>query len=151
MRSAPNGQGWEFLHPRCALDRAEDLEEVRKMIAGEEYEIATDEVRWLLGGCTDFIEAHKILGELALLAQDVPLARGHFGYAYQLGAKAWQAAGKPTPVPYALPANQAFFEAGKGLAYCLKELGKPKLLSDLIATLTLCDPTDPLNIRGFLA
>jgi hypothetical protein len=151
LRQAADGTGWEFLHPRCALDRAEDLEEVRKMIEANELEVATDEVRWLLGGCTDYIEAHKTLGELALLSQDIPLARGHFGYAYQIGFKAWQSAGKPTPLPYVLPANHAFFEAGKGLAYCLKELNKPKMLADVVATLATCDPTDPLNVKGFLS
>src|SRR5437016_1135736 len=113
LRRSPAAAGWEFLHPRCALDRRDDLEEVQQMIEGGEHEIAVDELRWLLNGCSDFIDAHRQLGELALLDQDWQLARGHFGYAYQIGVKAWERTGKPTPVPYRLPGNQSFFEAGK--------------------------------------
>ena len=51
--------------------------------------MAIDELRWLLEVCRDMIEAHFLLGKLAVEAEhDVPLARGHFGYAYQLGVKA---------------------------------------------------------------
>lgn len=120
------------------------------MIEGGEFEIATDELRWLLSGCTDFIDAHRQLGELALLDQDWQLARGHFGYAVQIGLTAWEKAGKPTPLPYRLAANQAFFESGKGLALCLKQLGKFELLDDTRATLLLLDPTDPLGISRLL-
>jgi len=141
---------WEFLHPRCALDRAEDLEEVRKMIEAEEAEIATDELRWLLGGCTDFIDAHKALGELALLENDIPLARGHFGYAVQIGKKAIDGAKCKGQVPYRIETNTAFHEAGKGLAYCLKEMGKHNMLRDVVNLLLRCDPSDPLGVRSML-
>ena len=120
------------------------------MITGGEFEIAIDELRWLLNGCSDFIDAHRQLGELALLDQDWQLARGHFGYAHQIGVKAWERAGKPTPVPYALPGNQAFFEASKGLAQSLKQLTKLDLLSDVVAILLTLDPADPLGVRGLL-
>ena len=50
-------------------------------------------------------------------------------------------------VPYRLPANQAFFEAGKGLAFCLRELGKAALAADVVARLLACDPSDPLGVR----
>src|SRR5262245_53817937 len=79
---------WELVHPRCAQARAEDIEEVHKMIAAGETEIARDELRWLLDECHDFIEAHTLLGDLALAENDLKLARGHYGYAYQLGLKA---------------------------------------------------------------
>ena len=117
------------------------------MIEAGETEIASDELRWLLSGCTDFILAHRMLGELALTdGHDVPLARGHFGHAYQLGLAALRREKMPTPVPYALVENQAFFEAGKGLAYCLKELGRPELAREVIDQLLHCDPTDPLGL-----
>ena len=50
MRRTADGQAWELLHPQCAGDRAEDLEEVQKMIDAGEAEIATDELRRLLNG-----------------------------------------------------------------------------------------------------
>ena len=120
------------------------------MVSEGEHEIAVDELRWLLNGCPDFIDAHRQLGELALLDQDFHLARAHFGYAIQIGVKAWEKAGKPTPLPYAPAANQAFFESGKGLAYCLKKLEKFDLLEDVVELLLKLDPTDPLGVRGFV-
>src|SRR5262245_42144351 len=79
------GPAWELVHPRCALARADDMDDVRQMVEHGETEIAVDELRWLLNGCSDFIDAHRLLGELALGAEDFPLARGHFGYAFRLG------------------------------------------------------------------
>jgi hypothetical protein len=152
VREAQGGAGWELLHPRCALDRREDLDEVRTMIDAGEVDIAIDELRWLLDGCSDCIEAHGMLGELALSAdQDPQLARGHFGYAYQLGLTALRRANMPTPVPYRVPANQAFFEAGKGLAYCLTQLEKPEMAREVLDLLLACDPTDPLGFTGMRA
>ncbi len=119
------------------------------MIAGGEIEIAREELQWLLSGCTDMIDAHKTLGELALLDQDLPLARGHFGYAYQIGVKALDRAGAAT-APYRLSANQAFFEAGKGLAYCLCELGKAEMAAEVVERLLGFDPSDPLGVRALL-
>jgi hypothetical protein len=149
-RKAPGGEGWELVHPRCALDRSEDVEEVHKMVEAGEIDIARDELQWLLSGCTDMIDAHKTLGELALLDHDLPLARGHFGYAYQIGAKALDRAGATTGVPYRLAANQAFFEAGKGLAYCLRELSKTEMAAEVVERLLACDPSDPLGVRTLL-
>ena len=150
LRKAPAGGGWELVHPRCARDRQLDLEEVRKMLDAGEVEVATDECRWLLSGCSDCLEAHRILGEIALAANDLPLARGHFGYAYRLGAKAIEAAGNPSPVPYRLSANQGFLESGKGLAFCLKQLGKPEMAQEVVSHLLRCDPDDPLGVRKLL-
>jgi hypothetical protein len=132
VRQVSGQNTWELTHPRCARDRAEDLEEVQAMIEGGESEIAIDELRWLLNGCADFIEAHCLSGTLALSEDsDVPLARGHFGHAYHLGLRALQAAKNPVPVPYQRKANQPFFEAGKGLAWCLNELDKPDLAREV--------------------
>ena len=84
-----------LVHPRCARDRADDLEEVREMIEAGELDVAIDELRWLVGGCSEFIEAHGLLGELALATdEDVALARGHFGVAVQLGLKALERAAR---------------------------------------------------------
>lgn len=145
LRQVPGQQQWELVHPRAVRDRAEDLEEVRLMIDGGEDEIATEELRWLLEGCTDFIEAHKILGELALTAGDHKLARAHFGYAYDLGAAALPTAGLAGPLAYSRPANQPFFEATKGLAWSLIQLGLPDRAREVLDHLLRLDPSDPLG------
>lgn len=122
------------------------------MLDGGEPEIAIDELRWLLQECSDFIAAHRLLGELALSEdQDLELARGHFGYAYQLGLTALRRQDLPTPVAYQRPANQAFFEAGKGLAHCLAQLDKPAMAREVLETLLRCDPDDPLGLGCLLA
>ncbi len=150
MRARPDGT-WELQHPRCAAERDDDLREVEAMVAAGEHEVARDELRWLLEGCSDNIGAHELLGELALQAGDVPLARGHFGYAYQIGVRAIQRSGSPAPLPFEHAANQSFFAAGKGLAYCLLKLDKPKTAAEVVELLRHCDPRDPLNLGELLA
>lgn len=149
-RKLPDQDAWELVHPRCARDRALDLEEVRKMVEAGELEIATDECRWLLNGCSDCVEAHRILGEIALEENDLPLARGHFGYAYRLGEQALAKAGTRGPLPYAIAANQGFLESAKGLAFCLKRLDKPEMAQEVVALALACDPGDPLRIQDLL-
>jgi hypothetical protein len=115
------------------------------MVAAGEVEIAIDEVRWLLSGCHDFIDAHRLLGELALADDDVPLARGHFGIAYQLGLKA--ARSVHGTMPYRLAGNQGFLESGKGLLWCLVQLGKHGMAQEVAQTLLRLDPADALGIK----
>ena len=151
VRRTTDGRGWVFVHPRCARDRAEDLDEVRAMIEAGELDIAIDELRWLLSGCSEFIEAHKLLGELALAADnDVPLARGHFGFAVTLGLKTVQRAKAAGPLPYNQPANRPFYEAGRGLAGCLAKLGMMPKAEELVRDLVRLDPSDPLMLRAML-
>ncbi|HWC90452.1 MAG TPA: hypothetical protein VG433_12380, partial [Pirellulales bacterium] len=71
-------------------------------------------------------------------------------YAFQLGSKALDRA-RADRAPYQLAANQAFFEAGKGLAFCLRELGKTQLLAEVVERLLALDPSDPLGVAGFIA
>jgi hypothetical protein len=150
VRKIAGQDAWELVHPRCARDRAEDLEEVRKMLDAGETEVAIDECRWLLQGCSDCLEAHRILGEIAMQANDLPLARGHFGYAYRLAAQALERAGVSGPLPYAVPANQGFLESAKGLAWCLKQLGKRDMAAEVVALAAKCDSSDPLDIARLL-
>jgi hypothetical protein len=145
------GYGWTLIHPPCVRETAEDLEEVREMVAAGEAEIATDELRWLLETCTDNIEAHYLLGKLAVEATgDVPLGRAHFGAGYQLGTGALKRSGNPTPLPALHPANRPFYDAGLGLAWCLAELGKRDLALEVVENLLRLDPTDPLGLRTWL-
>lgn len=129
----------------------DDIEEVQHMVAAGETEVALDELRWLLNGCGDFVDAHRLLGELALLENDPKLARGHFGYAFEIGMAAIHAAGSPAPFSYTRPANQAFLECGKGLAHCLKAIEKPALARDILQELLRLDPSDPLGAKEMLA
>lgn len=151
VRQTRDGQTWELVHPRCAAERAEDLDEVHEMLAAGEVDVAVDELHWLVSECADFIEAHCLLGELALDDDDLPLARGHLGAAYQLGLRALRRAGSPGPLPYRLPANQGFFTAGRGLAMCLIRLERPDLAREILGQLLDCDPTDPLELRAVQA
>lgn len=120
------------------------------MLDAGETEVARDELRWLLEGCPDFIAVHRWLGDLALESRDLKLARGHFGHAVELG---WSAL--PTdwsgPLPYRLPANQAYLEAAKGLAFCLRELAKTPQALSVVEHMIACDPVDPLGVRSWLA
>jgi hypothetical protein len=150
VRRATDGKGWVFVHPRCARDRAEDLEEVVLMIESGEADIALDELRWLLSGCSEFIAAHVLLGELARNGGDLPLARGHYGAGYQLGLQTLRRAKMPKPLLYSQLANQSFFEAAQGLAWSLEKLGKPQMAEEIVATLVELDPSDPLQLRSML-
>jgi len=148
VRRTSSGAGWRLVYPRCVRDRAEDIVEVRAMIKAGELEIALDELRWLVSGCSEFIEAHTLLGELALaMGGDLPLARGHFGYGYQLGWRTIKRAGQIGPLFCSHPANRPFFLAGQGLARCLHQLGKPHMASEIIESLVTLDPSDPLELR----
>ena len=149
VRRTSSGAGWRLVYPRCVRDRAEDIVEVRAMIDAGELEIALDELRWLLSGCSEFIEAHTLLGQLALeIGGDLPLARGHFGYGYQLGWRTTKRSGKISPLLCSHPANRPFFLAGQGLAWCLHQLGKPHMASEIIESLVTLDPSDPLELRA---
>jgi hypothetical protein len=150
VRMLEGEDAWELVPPRCAVERALDLEEVRQMVDAGELDVARDECRWLLEGCSDCLEAHRILGEIALEEQDIPLARGHFGYAYRLGTTALERAGTKGPLPYRLEANQAFFESAKGLVWCLLQLGKPDMAAEIVAATIACDPSDPLKIADLM-
>ena len=148
---AKSGNGWVLVPPRAVRDCAEDLEEVRSMIEAGEYDIATDELHWLLGNEHELIEAHFLLGKLAVeQKKDIPLARGHFGVGYQLGMKALRRAKMPKPVPALHPANRLFYDAGRGVVWCLHNLGKSHMAIEIIEQLLELDPDDPLGLAGWL-
>lgn len=150
-RAEPAGP-WLLTHPKCVAERAEDLAEVREMIEAGESAIAEDELRYLLSGCPDFIEAHALCGELAAAGErgDVELARGHFGYAFQLGEKAINAAGCRGPLPGAEPANAPWYDAALGLAWCFEKLGRSADADRVAKKACQLDPSDPAGIRRAL-
>ncbi|HEY1601989.1 MAG TPA: hypothetical protein VGG64_20470 [Pirellulales bacterium] len=151
VRRTGNPGEYELIHPHCAEQRAEDLEEVHQMIDGGELDIAVDELRWLLNGCPECLEAHKLLGELALSEGDTRLARAHFGYAFDLGMQAVPVEGLRGTLPFSLPANRGFLTAAKGLALCLYELHERDRAREVAERLIAADPTDPLRARDWLS
>jgi tetratricopeptide (TPR) repeat protein len=150
VRRSSDGRGWVLVHPRGVRERTEDLEEVREMVEAGETDVAVDELRWLVSDCSAFVEAHKLLGELALAQGDFALARGHFGFAVQLGLKALQRAKASGPLPYSQPANRAFYEAGLGLAESLLQLGLKEKAVTLVKDLVKLEPSDPLRLRALI-
>jgi hypothetical protein len=136
-----DGNRFAFLAPVCAFDRQEDIEEVQTMIAAGELEIARDELLYLVSDCRGFLEAHNLLGELALEEEDISLARGHFGFAYEIGLDSL-----PPGFRGILPAkrdyNRAFFLAGRGLARCLIARGQHQEGRDVLVQLAKFDPQE---------
>ena len=149
-RRTPDGNGWELVHPSCATARVDDIAEVESMLEAGEEDVAVDELRWLLTDCSDFITAHRMLGETALAAGDLALARGHFGHGYRVGVKALSHVGTPSPLEYQRAANQDFFQCGKGLAHCLIQLDKKPMAKEVVRFLLRCDPADPLGVAALV-
>jgi hypothetical protein len=137
-----------LLEPFTAIDRKEDIDEVRKMIAGGELEIARDELLYLVSDCRGFLEAHNLLGELALEEEDLSLAQGHFGFAYEIGMGSL-----PPGFKGRLPANKEyngpFFLAGRGVARCLIARGQHDKGREVLEQLAKLDP-DEKHIRELL-
>lgn len=137
-----------LLEPFTAIDRKEDIEEVRKMIAGAELEIARDELLYLVSDCRGFLEAHNLLGELALEEGDISLAQGHFGFAYEIGIDSL-----PPGFKGRLPANKeyngAFFLAGRGVARCLIARGQHAKGREVLEQLARLDPQEE-HVRALL-
>lgn len=155
VRPLEGSRGWALVPPPCAAERADDLEEVHAMIEAGELEIATDELRYLLSGCPELVEAHVLLGQLALeatgeRAADIELARGHFGYAFTLGQRALEKSACPGPLRGAEPQNAPWHEAARGLAWCLERLGERATADDVAALVRRFDPDDPTGVAAML-
>lgn len=150
VRRVPGEDAWELALPRCALARRDDMEQVRAMLAAGEVDVAVDELRWLLNGCDALVEAHQLLGEIALAEGDLELARGHLGYGYELVAKALRAAAPGCRLPFSRPANQSFFKLAAALARCLHRLGDRQTAGEIVNRLLALDPSDPLDVKSML-
>jgi hypothetical protein len=133
------GDRFAFVSPVCAVDRREDIAEVREIIAGEEFDIARDELLYLVSDCRGFLEAHNLLGELALEDNDVKLAKGHFGFGYETGLGLLPPGGI-IQLPANLGDNRHFFAAGRGLARCLIALSKRSDGREVLQKLARYDP-----------
>jgi hypothetical protein len=87
-------------------------------------EAARDALRYALQGCGDNLWVHVALGRIAFDEfRDPTLARGHFGYAFELAQAAI-----PRDFSGRLPRervpNRPFYDAVAGLSECYQALGK---------------------------
>ena len=140
---------FELVYPPRIRQFKEDIEEVYDIIAHEEWDLAVDELLWLLQQCRDLLEAHQLLGRIALYRNKLELARGHLGYAFELGLKALGNNFKGR-LPLNRPTNQPFLQAGRDLVECLARLGERALAQSVAEQLLTWTPEDPLGVRKIL-
>jgi len=114
---------FELVHPRCVRELEPDLLEAIELWKLGEAEDARDALRLILGECPENLAVHVALGRIALEEfGDPQLARGHFGYAVELGRGALPG-GFRGRLPRERPANAPLHEALEGLTRCLRRLG----------------------------
>jgi hypothetical protein len=119
------GDEFELVHPRCVHERELDYAEGIELLEAGDPESARDALRYALQGCGDNLWAHVALGKIALFEfKDPTLARGHFGYAFELVQRALPR-GFAGRLPKHLAANRPLYDAIDGLAACYEALGKP--------------------------
>jgi hypothetical protein len=124
----PLGDGnFELSHPRAVDELEPDYEEGIELWREGDPESARDALRYALSACQNNLWVHVALGRIALDEfRDPALARGHFGYAVELGQRAL-----PRRFSGRLPRdrrnNRPLYEAIDGLVQCFEALG---LISD---------------------
>jgi hypothetical protein len=119
------GENFELVHPRGVKEVELDYEEGIEIWKAGDPEGARDALRYALSACHDNLWVHVALGQIALKEfRDPTLARGHFGYAFELGRRALPQ-GFLGRLPRDRPANRPFYEALDGLISCLEALGQP--------------------------
>jgi hypothetical protein len=124
---------FELVHPRCVEEAELDYQEGIELWKAGDPEEARDALRYALGACRDNLWVHVALGKIALREfKDPALARGHFGYAVELGTKALPP-GFSGRLPRDRVANRPFFEAIEGLVLCFRALGKAREADSLAA------------------
>ncbi len=108
-----------------------DYEEGIELRKAGDPEAARDALRFALQGCGDNIWVHVALGRIALDDfKDPSLARGHFGYAFELAERAIPA-GFDGRLPREHPSNRPLYDALDGLAACHDALGAAELAAEL--------------------
>ena len=108
-----------------------DYEEGIELRKAGDPEAARDALRFALQGCGDNIWVHVALGWIALDDfRDPSLARGHFGYAFELADKVLPGAFDGR-LPREHPANRPLYDAVDGLARCHDALGSVDLAREL--------------------
>ena len=125
------GDDYELVHPRCVNEMELDYAEGIELWRAGDPEAARDALRYALQGCGDNIWVHVALGRIALEEfNDPALARGHFGYAFELAQRAIPP-GFRGRIPRERMVNRPFYEAIDGLSACYDPLGKPEEVASL--------------------
>lgn len=122
--AAIGGNRFEVKHPSCVRETELDYEDGMDLWQAGDPEGARDALRYALSACRDNLWIHTALGRIALEEfRDPTLARGHFGYAVELGRRALppQFAGV---LPVDRPNNRPFYDALDGLIRSLEALGQ---------------------------
>jgi hypothetical protein len=116
------GPDFELVHPRCVAEMELDYEEGIELWREGDVESARDALRFALQGCGDNLWVHVALGRIALEEfKDPSLARGHFGYGFELAQRALPA-GFSGRLPRHRLANRPFYDAIDGLVACYEAL-----------------------------
>jgi hypothetical protein len=103
-----------------------DYEEGMALWREGDVEAARDALRFALQGCGDNLWVHVALGRMALAEfRDPRLARGHFGYAFELVQRVLPPGFRGT-LPRERLANRPYYDAIDGLAACYDALDKPR-------------------------
>ena len=116
------GDDFVLRHPKCVDEMEPDYEEGMELWRAGEPEDARDALRYALEGCGDNLWVHVGLGQIALQEfNDPSLARGHFGYAFELVRQAIPPhfTGR---IPPEHPLNRPMYEAIDGLIACHEAL-----------------------------
>ena len=125
-----------------------DFEEGIELRKAGDPEAARDALRYALQGCGDNLWVHVALGRIALEDfRDPSLARGHFGYAFELAERAFPP-GFRGRLPRHRPANRPFYDAVAGLADCYDALSKPEEAARLRAWATALAGEKPPGPRA---
>ncbi len=124
LRRMESGE-FELDHPPCIYELEPDYEEGMELWKAGEPEEARDSLRFALQGCGDNMYVHVALGGLALeIDRDANLARGHFGYAFELAERTLPR-GFAGTISRNAPPNRPLYEAVEGLIQCYRSLGQP--------------------------
>ena len=125
------GDDFVLVHPKCIQEMELDYVEGIELRAAGDPEAARDALRYALQGCGDNVWVHVALGLIALEDfRDPALARGHFGYAFELAEKALPRDFQGR-LPTEHPSNQPLYDALDGLIACHEALGTTDLAAEL--------------------
>ncbi len=117
------GDDFELDHPPCVHESELDFQEGIELWKAGDPESARDALRFALSACRDNIWTHVALGQIALAEfHDPALARGHFGYAFDLAYRALPPGFKGR-MPRERHNNRPFFDAIDGLVKSMEGLG----------------------------
>jgi hypothetical protein len=115
---------FELVHPKSVREVELDYEEGIELWKAGDPESARDALRYALSATHANLWVHVALGKIALEEfRDPSLARGHFGYAFELVERALPP-GFSGRLARERPSNRPFYEAIDGLARALEALDR---------------------------